>query len=139
MYGVTGGKGNEIQPGKTMLSSMTPTIIEKEGKLFMVVGALGGSRIITSVFQTTLNVLAFDMGMQQAVDASRIHSQWLPDAIFIEPGALSKNDSLQLVKMGHTILVDDIGSRVNAILVLKNGKMEAGADRFRGDDAAAGY
>jgi gamma-glutamyltranspeptidase/glutathione hydrolase len=139
-YGVTGGEGNSIQPGKTMLSSMTPTIIEKDNKLYMIVGSPGGPRIITAVYQVTLNVLAFEMGMQQAVDAARIHGQWLPDAIFTEPHALSKEDSITLTKMGHTFRsdIERIG-RVDAILVLPNGKYEAGADRNRGDDAAAGY
>ncbi|CAN0337064.1 unnamed protein product, partial [Phaeothamnion confervicola] len=84
MYGVTGGLKNEIQPNKTMLSSMTPTIIEKNDSLFMVVGSPGGPRIITAVFQTIVNVIDFDLGMQEAVDAKRMHSQWLPDAIFTE-------------------------------------------------------
>lgn len=139
IYGVTGGKANEIQPGKTMLSSMTPTIIEKDGKLFMVIGSPGGSRIITAVFQVTLNVVEFGMGMQAAVDAGRIHAQWLPDAIFTEPGVLQKKDSLELVNLGHSFQdhIERIG-RVDAILI-RNGKLEAGADRKRGDDAAAGY
>jgi gamma-glutamyltranspeptidase/glutathione hydrolase len=81
MYGVTGGKANSIQPGKRMLSSMTPTILEKDGKLFMVVGTPGGSTIITSVFQTILNVTDFGQDAQQAVTSRRFHHQWLPDEI----------------------------------------------------------
>lgn len=140
MYGVIGGEANKIEPEKRMLSSMTPTIVEREGKLLMVVGTPGGSTIITSVFQTLLNVVEFDMGMQQAVNARRIHSQWLPEVVFPERGALSNSDSLDLVEMGHRF--DDgywygIG-RVDAILVLPDGRLEAGADP-RGDDAAAGF
>lgn len=145
-YGVTGGKGNEIQSGKTMLSSMTPVIVEKDGKLLMVVGSPGGPRIITAVFQVMLNVLEHDMGMQEAVNAKRLHSQWLPDAIFTEVGALEKKDSIRLIKMGHRIkLLHELEKglstvgRVDAILILANGTMEAGADHTRGDDAAAGY
>src|SRR4028119_2046135 len=84
MYGLVGGKANAIAPGKRMLSSMTPTIIEKKGKLYMVVGTPGGSTIITSVFQTILNVIEHRMTMQEAVNAKRFHHQWLPDQITVE-------------------------------------------------------
>lgn len=145
-YGVTGGLKNEIQPGKTMLSSMTPTIVEKNDSLFMVVGSPGGPRIMTAVFQVVVNVTEFGLGMQEAVDADRIHSQWLPDAIFPEYGAISKKDSLKLVKMGHSVkTLNDLDrgltfiGRVDGILLLPNGKLESGADGKRGDDAAAGF
>ena len=85
---------------------MTPTIVEKDGRLLMVIGSPGGSRIITAVFQVTLNVLQHGMGMQQAVDAPRQHSQWLPDGIYIERGALSADDSVRLTKLGHAVRRD---------------------------------
>jgi gamma-glutamyltranspeptidase/glutathione hydrolase len=123
---------------------MTPTIIEKDGKVLMVVGSPGGSRIITAVYQVILNVLEHDMGMQEAIDARRLHSQWLPDSLYMESGALSKQDSLALLEMGHVVRpIKDFHAtfigRVAAILVLSDGRLEGGADGTRGDDFAAGY
>ncbi|NBW36615.1 MAG: gamma-glutamyltransferase [Cytophagia bacterium] len=138
MYGAVGGEANKILPNKRMLSSMTPTIVEKEGKLFMVVGTPGGTTIINSVFQTILNVIEHDMTMQDAVAAKRTHSQWLPDVIFNEVGALAEKDSVKLVKMGHTFKSRRSMGRVDAILVRADGKLEGGADP-RGDDAADGF
>lgn len=139
MFGVIGAEANKIEPNKRMLSAMTPTIVEKDGKLFMVLGSPGGSTIITSVFQVILNVIEHGMGMQEAVNARRVHSQWLPDAIIPENGAIAKEDSLILVQMGHKLTPRKSIGRVDAILVLSNGKLEAGADNTRGDDKGEGY
>jgi gamma-glutamyltranspeptidase/glutathione hydrolase len=139
MYGAIGGEANKIEPGKRMLSSMTPTIVEKNGRLYMVVGTPGGTTIITSVFQTILNVIEHKMTMQEAVSAKRIHSQWLPDSIFTEAGALLVDDSISLSKIGHAIKSRSGGiGRVDAVLVLPDGTLEGGADP-RGDDTAEGY
>ncbi|WP_205502901.1 gamma-glutamyltransferase [Rufibacter psychrotolerans] len=138
MFGLIGGEANAIAPGKRMLSSMTPTILEKDGKLFMVVGTPGGSTIITSVFQTILNVVDHGMGMQQAVAAPRFHHQWLPDRIQPEAQALSPQVREALQKKGHALQDRASYGAVDGILRQKNGSWEGGADP-RGDDTALGY
>ncbi len=139
-FGLIGAEANAIQPGKRMLSSMTPTIVEKNGKLYMVLGSPGGSTIITSVVQTFLNVYVFGMTMQEAVDASRFHSQWLPDNIKMEPHgfSLALQDSLRQLGYAIDTTTAPIIGKVDAILRLPDGKLEGGADH-RGDDRAAGY
>ncbi|EAZ82739.1 gamma-glutamyltransferase [Algoriphagus machipongonensis] len=140
MFGLIGADANKIQPGKRMLSSMTPTIVEKEGKLWMVVGTPGGSTIITSVLQTILNVYEFDMGMQEAVEAPRFHHQWLPDVVSFEPDSFDTTLINSLKSKGYLILENNnpIIGKVDAILVQPDGKLEGGADP-RGDDKAIGF
>lgn len=138
MFGLIGGKANEIAPGKRMLSSMTPTIIEKDGVLNVVLGTPGGATIITSVFQTILNVIDFKMTMQEAVEAKRVHSQWFPDEIKYEEGALTKETMEKLEQMGHKLVqVGNLG-KVDAVKVHSDNMLEGGADP-RGDDFASGY
>ena len=138
MYGLVGGQANAIAPGKRMLSSMTPSIVEKNGKLYLVVGTPGGSTIITSVFQTVLNVLEHGLGMQQAVSAKRFHHQWLPDQITAEEGAFTPATTAALQAKGHKIVFIPAIGRVDDILVRKKRRIEGGADP-RGDDTAVGY
>ncbi|TKC04290.1 gamma-glutamyltransferase [Pedobacter frigoris] len=138
MYGLVGGEANAIAPGKRMLSSMTPTIIEKDGELFMVVGTPGGSTIITSVFQTILNVIEFEKNMQAAVAAKKFHHQWLPDEVYIEDGALDSVALIKLQSKGYKIVPRGQIGRVDAILRTKWGYYQGGADP-RGDDEALGW
>lgn len=137
MYGLVGGEANAIAPNKRMLSSMTPTILEKDGKLFMVVGTPGGSTIITSVFQTILNVVEFGMDIQSAVNAKRFHHQWLPDEVSIEKQAFDVQVKEKLKAKGYVIKDRAPIGRVDAILRKEDG-YEGGADP-RGDDTKMGY
>lgn len=140
MFGLIGAEANSIAPEKRMLSSMTPTIVERDGKLWMVVGTPGGSTIITAVTQTILNVHAFGQSMQDAVSAPRFHHQWLPDLIVFEPEGFSQAmlDSLQARGYKVNLNTNRIIGKVDAIRVLPDGRLEGGADP-RGDDTALGY
>lgn len=140
MFGLVGAKANEIAPEKRMLSSMTPTIVEKDGKLHMVVGTPGGSTIITSVLQTILNVHEWGMGMQEAVNQPRFHHQWLPDLVLLEPNQFDSIVKVELTSKGYKLneKFSPVIGKVDAILVLPDGKLEGGADP-RGDDTAVGF
>ena len=138
MYGAIGGVANAIAANKRPLSSMTPTIVAKDGKLFMVVGTPGGTTIITSVFQTITNVIDFNMTGTEATHAKRFHSQWLPDVVYIEKNAFPTKTLEKLKSMGHKIQERPYIGLVETILVMKNGKLEGVADN-RSDDDAVGF
>ena len=137
MFGLIGGKANAIAPQKRMLSAMTPTIVEKNGKLAMIVGTPGGSTIITSVLQTILNVYEFDMDIQAAVSAARFHHQWLPDVIVFEPNQFEESliNALQQKQYQIKEEYSRIIGRVDAIHLSDLGEISTGADP-RGDDKA---
>jgi len=138
LYGLVGKEANAIAPGKRMLSSMTPTIIEKNGKLYMVVGTPGGSTIITSVFQTFVNVAEFGMPLDEAVWAQRFHHQWLPDVIMHEADCFDAATQKALSEMGHEFKQKKSIGKVKAIHVLDNGQLHGVGDN-RSEDHAQGF
>jgi gamma-glutamyltranspeptidase/glutathione hydrolase len=126
MFGLVGGEANAIEPGKRPLSSMDPTIITRDGKLFMAVGAPGGSRITTGVMQVILDVLDFHMNPQDAVDLPRFHNQWKPDVLYMQKG-FSDTTAAALKKMGYRIEPTASVARVEAI-VKKDGILQGGTE-----------
>ena len=137
MYGAIGDEANAIVPGKRMLSSMTPTIVLKNNKPYLVVGTPGGTTIITSVFQTLVNVIDFGMNAEEAVNRPKFHHQWYPDEIYVERD-FPKNVRDRLEQAGYKVVQRGQIGRTEVIRILENGKIEAVADK-RGEDAAAGY
>lgn len=138
IYGLIGNDANSIQPGKRMLSSMTPTIIFKDNKPFLVLGSPGGGRIITTVLQTILNIIDHKMTLSEAIDSPRFHHQWYPDEIQVEKNMLNDSNSGLLKKMGYTIKeISDFG-RVDAIIFNEDGTMSGHSDK-RGYGKAIGY
>jgi gamma-glutamyltranspeptidase/glutathione hydrolase len=139
-FGLVQGKINAIAPGKRPLSSMTPTVVLKGGKLFMVTGSPGGSTIISTTLESILNVVDFGMNMQQAVDAPRLHHQWLPDVVMVEPGYLTPQVQAALGKMGYRFRMRPSWGAVEAILRdPKTGLLEGANDDRRSSGLAAGY
>jgi gamma-glutamyltranspeptidase/glutathione hydrolase len=138
-FGLIGNEANSIQPEKRMLSSMTPTIVEKDGELLMVVGTPGGSTIITAVYQTILNVIDHGMTMQEAVNAKKYHHQWLPDVVMVEKDAFNKETLDGLRAMGHEITERGQIGKMDCILVRADGTLEGASDYTRNGGVAVGY
>jgi len=138
-FGLVGAEANAIQPNKRMLSSMTPSIVEKDGKLFMVVGAPGGSTIITAVFQTIINVIEFDMDLNDAVQAGRFHHQWRPDEIWIEKSSFPSVVKDSLEARGYNFRELERMAIIKAIEVLPNGDLNGVGDVRNPDDDAEGF
>jgi gamma-glutamyltranspeptidase/glutathione hydrolase len=137
MYGAVGGEANAIQPGKRMLSSMTPTLVLKENKPFLVIGTPGGTTIPTSVYQAIVNIIDFNMSVGDAIDKPKFHHQWLPDEVMIE-NDFDANTKEQLQKMGYKSTARGTIGRTDGIILLPNKRREAAADK-RGDDSVAGF
>lgn len=136
MYGAVGAEANAIAPGKRMLSSMTPTLVLDKGKVFLITGTPGGTTITTSVFQTLINILEFNMTTEDAINKPKFHHQWLPDEIFVETGfPIEVREAL--LKMGYAVTQRGSIGRTEVIRV-SGRKIEAVGDR-RGDDDAEGY
>jgi gamma-glutamyltranspeptidase/glutathione hydrolase len=139
MFGLLGGEANAVQAGKRPLSSMTPTIIVKDQKPFLVVGSPGGSRIITTVLQVILNVIDHGMDVQEAVDAPRFHHQWYPDEIRIERQGFPVDVRQALEAMGHKVLAQGDMGDVHAILIDPKTGVRFGASDPRADGRTVGY
>jgi gamma-glutamyltranspeptidase/glutathione hydrolase len=137
MYGAIGGEANAIAPNKRMLSSMTPTLLTKNNKPFLTVGTPGGTTIPTSVFQTIVNLIDFNMSLEDAINSSKFHHQWLPDEVSVEK-TFNQNTILALEKMGYTIKQRGSIGRTEGIMIGPTGKRITVADK-RGDDAVAGF
>jgi gamma-glutamyltranspeptidase/glutathione hydrolase len=137
LFGLVQGEANAIAPGKRPLSSMAPTIVLRDGHVFLVLGSPGGSRIITTVLETALNMLDYGMAPQEAVDAPRLHHQWLPDTLFAEPYALSPDTRALLAAMGYHVVEQTPWGAV-ALIAVGPGRAEAAGPVSSGTDAAMG-
>lgn len=142
-FGLLGTEANSIQPEKRMLSSMTPTIILKDGKPFIIIGSPGGSTIITVVLQVILNCIDFDMNIREAIEKPRIHHQWMPDSLYYEQKALTEDVKKELIAMGYALVDKDADLRIlgiaEGIMIDDKNKIVYGADDPRGGGLAVGY
>ena len=133
MYGLVQGEANTIEPGKRMLSSMTPTIVGKNGKVALITGSPGGSRIITAVAQVIINYIDFKMGPVEAVKRHRIHHQWLPDLLYYEPDAFDSEMKLKLKSSGYDLKeISIIGAAQTIGRERSTGRLVPASDMRRG-------
>jgi gamma-glutamyltranspeptidase/glutathione hydrolase len=139
MFSLIGGVNNEIEPGKRMLSSMAPTIVVKENRPFLVLGARGGSRIPTSVAQVISNVIDFGMTVQEAVDAPRVHHQWIPDTLIFERRGLAADALRNLGSMGYILQEVNLTACTQALMVDSGGSWLLGGADPREEGFAIGY
>ena len=138
LYGLVQGEANAIAPGKRPLSSMSPTLVEKDGRVLLVLGSPGGSRIITTVLETVLNIVDYDMAPQEAVDAPRLHHQWLPDEVAYERAALTPEAIAALTAMGYKLVEQRPWGAVE-LIEIANGRLYGASDPRRSAGAAVGY
>ncbi|MDZ7625527.1 MAG: gamma-glutamyltransferase [Ignavibacteriaceae bacterium] len=142
-FGLLGTEANSIRPEKRMLSSMTPTIILKDEKPFIVIGSPGGSQIITTVLQVVLNCIDFDMNIREAIEAPRIHHQWMPDSLYYENGALTEEVKISVEKMSYSLGNDGVETRIlgiaEGILIDNNNRIIYGASDPAEVGIAIGY
>jgi gamma-glutamyltranspeptidase/glutathione hydrolase len=138
IYGLVGNEANAIQPGKRMLSSMTPTIVLKDKKPFLVIGSPGGGKIITAVLQSIVNIIDFEMTVEDAVNAPRLHHQWLPDVLQFENSYASNILTRELKEIGYDVKIVSDFARVEAIKYNPDGTLTGHSDR-RGSGKALGF
>jgi gamma-glutamyltranspeptidase/glutathione hydrolase len=138
LYGLVQGEANAIAPGKRPLSSMAPTLVEKDGRVFLVLGSPGGSRIITTVLETILNILDYGMAPQEAVGAPRFHHQWLPDEVAYERSGLTPDTIAALTAMGYELVEQRPWGAVE-LIEIANGRLFGVNDPRRPAGAAIGY
>ena len=138
VYGLVQGEANAIKPGKRPLSSLSPTIVTHDGNVFMVLGSPGGSRAITTTLEAIVNVIDHNMTISEAIDAPRIHHQWLPDTIYVEPFALSPDTSSMLAGMGYTTTEQKPWGAAESILVGQQIPLSLAVSGSAGDDSTHG-
>ena len=138
-FGLVGSQANAIAPQKRMLSSMTPTIIEKEGELYMTIGTRGGATIITAVYETIINVIDNEMSLKEAVEVPKFHHQWQPDEVYLEGTHYNEQTKNGLEELGHKVDFKEVLGKMRGVLVHPDGSLEGACDPRRSQGVAIGY